>query len=59
MIRTIYELKCRRIAISGHTEEHMWRITTLWFWQSPVVWVQKELDTMGERILLDSLRKVR
>lgn len=59
MIRPIYELKCRRLDASGKTNEYIWRVTMLWFWQNPIVWVNKKMEEMGSRIVLDSLRKVR
>ncbi|QYW06679.1 hypothetical protein uav_148 [Pseudomonas phage UAVern] len=59
MIRPIYELKCRRLDAEGNTKEYIWRVTMLWFWQNPIVWVNKKMEEMGSRIVLDSLRKVR
>lgn len=58
MICSIYELKCRTLTHSGHTEHYHWRLRRLWFWQSPLKWVNEQVDAMGDRVVLDSLRKV-
>lgn len=59
MIRPIYELKCRTLDENGETIHYHWRIHAFWFWESPLSWVNEEIGMMGERVILDSLRKVR
>lgn len=58
-LRPIYELKCRTLDENGDTSKYRWRVATLWFWENPVIWTNKHLDDLGERVILDSLRKVR
>lgn len=59
MIRPIYELKCRKLNESGGTAEYHWRVSTFWFWENPLTWVNEQMAGMGQRIVMDSLRKVR